>query len=156
MSEDFDEQSFSEQKRRSFLQVLFKAARLANEYSLEQIRNATGEDWIRPSHTNLFPHIPFDGIRLTDLADRLGVTKQAAQVLVDDLVQGGFLERVPDPDDGRAKLIRWSERGRQGLAHGVGFLQELEEELGAEIGDADLARTHDTLLGLIDVLERRF
>lgn len=144
---------FDGQKRRSFLQVLFKAARLANESSLQRLRERSGQDWLRVSHTRLFPHIPFDGIRLTDLADRLGVSKQAVQVLVDDLTEAGMVDRVPDPEDGRAKLIRWSEQGRDGLRDGVGMLDELAAELIDVVGDDAFTTTHQTLLALVDHYE---
>ena len=144
---------FENQKRRSFLQVLFKAARLANDFSLERSRQETGQDWLRPAHTNLFPHITFDGIRLTELAERLGVTKQAVQVLVDDLTESGMVERVPDPADGRAKLIRWSEQGREGLVEGVGMLARIEREFADVLGEEELRITHSTLLRLIEHLE---
>lgn len=152
MDEDFAPDSFEAEKLRSFVQVLFKAARLANERALGDLRAATGQQWVRPAHTNLFPHISFDGIRLTELASRLGVTKQAAQALVDDLMAAGAVERVPDPEDGRAKLIRWSAKGRRGLSDGLGFLFDLERELAEVVGPEDLAIAHRVLVGIVDHL----
>ncbi len=149
----FDQETFEQKKRSSLLQVLFKAARLANEAALRRIRERTGEYWIRPVHTTLFPHIPFDGIRLTALAEKMGVTKQAVQRLVDELESGGFLERVPDPDDGRAKLIRWSARGGEGLDEGVDFLLAFERELADVLGKESLVDAHATLSRLVDYLE---
>jgi DNA-binding MarR family transcriptional regulator len=52
------------------------------------------------------------GTRLTELARRAGVTKQAMMVVVDELEVRGLVRRTPDPDDGRAKVVRLTSRGR--------------------------------------------
>ena len=52
------------------------------------------------------------GTRLTELARRAGVTKQAMMVVVDELEVRGLVRRTPDPDDGRAKVVRLTARGR--------------------------------------------
>src|SRR5918994_2816892 len=52
------------------------------------------------------------GTRLTELARRAGVTKQAMMVVVDELEVRGFVRRTPDPEDGRAKVVRLPARGR--------------------------------------------
>lgn len=152
LNREFDEH-FDAKKRRSFLQVLFKAARLTNEMALERVRQATGDERIRPAHTALFPHIDAEGKRLTELADTLGVTKQAVQQLVDDLEEMELVERVPDPSDGRAKLIRWSQSGREGIDHGLGLLMELEGELAEVVGEDELGAAHEVLLRVVDWLE---
>lgn len=139
-------------KSESTLQLLFKAARLLNETALGRVRVKSGLA-VRPSHTALFPHIDLAGTRLTDLADRLGVTKQAAGQLVQELEGMGVLERAPDPTDGRAKLVRWSARGKRGLLAGLDVLQTLEAELAAAIGARRVQDLHDTLARLLAHLE---
>ena len=52
------------------------------------------------------------GTRLTELARRAGVTKQAMMIVVDDLEVRGLVRRTPDPEDGRAKVVRLTARGR--------------------------------------------
>ncbi|WP_280499269.1 MarR family transcriptional regulator, partial [Nocardia cyriacigeorgica] len=59
-----------------------------------------------------------DGTRLTELAEQAQVTKQTAGFLVDQLERAGYVERVPDPTDGRARLVRLSARGRAGPPRG--------------------------------------
>ena len=146
------EQDFEELKRRSFLQVLFKVARLANERAIARVREAAGDERVRVAHITLFPHVTFDGVRLTFLADKLGVTKQAVQQLVDELEDMDIFERVPDPTDGRAKLIRFSARGRTAIMEGLGVLGALERELAQQTG-LDLTPAHETLLALVEVLD---
>src|ERR671924_891491 len=70
---------------------------------------------IRPAHGCVFGFIErTGGARLTALADRSGLTKQAVGEVVADLEGMGYVERVPDPGDGRAKIIRLTDRGREG------------------------------------------
>jgi DNA-binding MarR family transcriptional regulator len=52
------------------------------------------------------------GTRLTELARRAGVTKQAMMIVVDELEVRGLVRRTPDPEDGRAKVVRLTARGR--------------------------------------------
>lgn len=75
--------------------------------------NEHGYDDIRPAHGCVFRFLDLDrGSRLTELAERAGMTKQAVGELVTDLQALGYVERLPDPLDGRAKIVRLTERGR--------------------------------------------
>src|SRR5712691_8835254 len=65
----------------------------------------------RPAHSGVFAHIDLDGTRLTELANRANMTPQAMGELVDDLEHLGYVRRVPDPSDRRAKLIVPTEVG---------------------------------------------
>jgi DNA-binding MarR family transcriptional regulator len=136
------------------LQLLFKAARLANEQALARVAaSAPGGPRVRPAHTALFPHLGFEGIRLTDLAAKVGVTKQAVGQLVDDLAALGMVERVNDPDDSRAKRIRFSRRGHAALMHGLGVLRELQDGLVAAVGARRMRELHETLKLVIAALD---
>ena len=73
---------------------------------------AAGFTDIRPGHGCVFGTIEPDGSRLTDLAQRANMTKQSVGEATSDLEQRGYVERVPDPNDGRAKIIQLTERGR--------------------------------------------
>ncbi len=139
-------------KRKSTAQLLFKCARLVNERAIARLRSETGLP-VRVAHTLLFPHVDFEGVRLTALAEKLGVSKQAVGQLVDELEQMGALERVADPRDGRAKLIRFSTRGREGIFHGLGVLAEIESELERAIGTKRFTELNRALLLLVDHLE---
>jgi DNA-binding MarR family transcriptional regulator len=143
-------------KQQSFAQLLFRCARLTNELAVSRVRETTGQD-LRTAHTNLFPHIDLEGTRLTEIARRAGISKQAVGQLVDELVEMGALERVPDPTDGRAKLIRFHQPpdGPHAIMAGLATLMALERELAEAMG-ADHARNlHAALLALQDALEKR-
>ena len=132
---------------RSTFELLFRAARLVNERAVARIQARGGA--LRQAHTTLFPHITSAGVRLTAIAARLDVTKQAIGPLVDDLERAGIVERIDDPADRRAKLIRWTAAGRRALRHGLGVLAELEDELAPAVGKRRMAELGDTLERLI-------
>jgi DNA-binding MarR family transcriptional regulator len=144
---------------RSTFELLFRAARLVNECALERIETERQRERkhrvrLRPAHTALFPHITSTGVRLTALADKVGVTKQAIGPLVDDLERDGVVERIDDPVDARAKLIRWTKHGERALLHGLGVLAELERDVAKSVGKQRLAELADTLELLIAAVER--
>lgn len=145
-------------KQRSLGQVLLKSARLLDEQAIALVRARTGEQGLRRSHTAVLPHVDFEGTRLSVLAERLGVSKQAAGQLVDDLEAMGVMERVPDPADARAKLVRYSRKGQRALLHGLGVLREIEREAAAALGPRrmeELARLLSALLAFLEERGRR-
>ncbi|MFJ3233261.1 MarR family winged helix-turn-helix transcriptional regulator [Streptomyces sp. NPDC086787] len=73
---------------------------------------ARGFEGLRPAHGFAFARLAPDGATVTDLAAHLGVTKQAASQLADEIVRKGYAERRPHPGDARARLIVLTERGR--------------------------------------------
>ncbi|WP_042387540.1 MarR family winged helix-turn-helix transcriptional regulator [Streptacidiphilus melanogenes] len=72
---------------------------------------AAGFDDLRPAHGFAFARISHGGATTGELAEHLGVTKQAAAQLVDELVRKGYVERTTHPTDARARLLRLTERG---------------------------------------------
>jgi DNA-binding MarR family transcriptional regulator len=144
--------TLEQRKAESTLQLLFKCARLLNEEALERVRAQTRQP-VRVAHATLLPHVDLEGTRLTDLASRLDVTKQAAGQLVDELVEMKMLERVPDPQDARAKRVRFTRRGREALFHGIGTLRSLEAELAAALGEKTMRDVHDSLAAILHFIE---
>jgi DNA-binding MarR family transcriptional regulator len=72
---------------------------------------ARGYDDLRPTHGFAFARLAPDGATVSELAAHLGMTKQAASQLVEELVTKGYVERRPHPDDARARLVVLSDRG---------------------------------------------
>lgn len=140
------------EKARRTVQLLFKAARLLNERAIERIRLRTDAP-VRVTHTTVLPHVDLEGTRLTELARRLGVTKQAAGQLVDELEEMGFLERVADPKDARAKLVRYSKKGQAAMLEGLQVLGELEAEMRDVVGEAKMRTLHEALASVIASIE---
>lgn len=142
------------EKRESTLQVLFKVSRLLDERAVARVAAARDAPTLRRAHTSLLPHVALEGTRITDIAERMGISKQAVSQLVDDLEQQGVLARVADPDDARAKRVVFTERGRRGLFEGLSVLQKLEQELAEQVGEQTMRRLRAALLAIHDQLER--
>lgn len=136
-------------KSASTLQLLFKAARLLDEQALARAARESGRPPLRRSHTSLLPHVELSGTRITDLAQRLGVSKQAASQLVDDLEALGVMARVPDEADARARRVIFTEQGRRDLLQGLALLQRMERELAQAVGEQTMAQLRQALLAIL-------
>jgi DNA-binding MarR family transcriptional regulator len=88
------------------------------------------------------------GTRLTELARRAGVTKQAMMVVVDELEARGFVRRTPDPEDGRAKVVRLTARGRTLAAESRRAVAAVEARARRMLG----GRRYDVLRETLDTL----
>jgi len=113
---------------------------------------ASGFDDVREPHMQIFGNI-YGGARLTDLAGRAQLSLAATSELVNDLQRLGYVERRPDPLDGRAKLIVPTGRGRAALAAAGDRVAEIEQAW-AELIDrdrfADMCRAMQDLLDALD------
>jgi DNA-binding MarR family transcriptional regulator len=106
---------------------------------------AAGYTDIRPGHGCVFGTIEPEGSRLTDLAQRANMTKQSVGEATSDLEELGYVERVPDPEDGRAKIIRLTERGREAQAIGRRLIAEVEREWAERFGEERIAALREAL-----------
>ena len=115
---------------------LFRIAGDLVEDALFSHLKKAGFPELRPTHGCVFSHISQGGDRLTVLAERAQMTKQAVGEVVSELESIGYVERVPDPSDGRAKIIQLTPRGQaaweSGFAAIADFGRDLEERYGAE------------------------
>jgi DNA-binding MarR family transcriptional regulator len=146
-------QSVAQAKQASTGQLLLKAARLLDETAVARVNRAARSTALRPVHTKLFPHIDFEGTRIVAIAERLGVTKQAVSQWVSELAEMGVVELMADPDDGRAKRVRFTARGVEAIHHGLGVLRGIEDEVTARIGARRMAALRETLADLVPALE---
>jgi DNA-binding MarR family transcriptional regulator len=103
---------------------------------------------IRPAHGNVFGHIQPGGSRLTELAARAQITKQSMAYLVDYLETRGYVERIPDPEDGRAWVIRLTERGWTVRQIGAEIIDQIEAQWSTNIGEKHIRQ----LRGLLEEL----
>ena len=103
----------------------------------------------RPAHSGVFAHIDLDGTRLTDLANRANMTPQAMGELVDDLERLGYVRRVPDPGDRRAKLIVPTEVGYGCLQAAFDTIRDIEGQLEDLVGARKLADLRRMLIRII-------
>jgi DNA-binding MarR family transcriptional regulator len=106
---------------------------------------AAGYEGLRPSHGCIFRYLDAEGSRLSELADKSGMTKQAFGEHVANVEALGYLVRIPDPEDGRAKLVLPTQRGREVLLLGAQVFADLEREWAAAIGEDRIAALRETL-----------
>jgi DNA-binding MarR family transcriptional regulator len=128
--------------------LLGRAHKLLNQRIQESVA-AAGHP-IRPAHSAVFVNIDRAGSRLTQLAERAAMSPQAMGELVDDLVRRGYLERVPDPADRRAKLIVLTDLGYDALQAAFDTILDIEAELVAELGAGGLATMQRALRRLAE------
>lgn len=115
--------------------LMFIAYRAMNEQVVGAVREAGYE--VTVAQARIAQRIAPSGSRLTDLAEQAQVTKQTASLLVDALEREGLVERVPDPVDGRARLIQLTQKGLIASAHARDAVMRVEniwnEHLGPEL-----------------------
>jgi DNA-binding MarR family transcriptional regulator len=105
------------------------------------------------AQARLAQRIADEGSRLTDLAESAQVTKQTASLLVAALERDGIVERVPDPDDGRARLIRFTDRGRAASQRAMEVVMGVEREWTEHLGPELAGQLREALLRLREVTD---
>lgn len=114
---------------------------------------AAGFGDITRAQSRVFQRIAPGGSRITDLADQAGVTKQTAGFLVDQLERAGYVERVPDPEDGRARLVRITERGLRSVEASTAIVVDVEAEWTAHLGVDRMAQLRELLDDLREITD---
>jgi DNA-binding MarR family transcriptional regulator len=127
--------------------LLREPFRAMNARLLERLAER-GHPEVRSSHGNVFQYLDDDGTRVSLLAERAQVSKQAMAQLVAHLENHGYVERVADPRDGRAKLVRATDRGREVYAIAREMMSEVEARLAERLGEAKLRRLRALLAEL--------
>ena len=114
---------------------------------------AAGYDDFTPAQARVFQRIAPGGSRLTDLADAASITKQSAGFLVDQLERAGYVERVADPSDARARLVRITERGLQTLPLAASVVSEVEAEWTDHLGKRRMGQLREILAKLREITD---
>lgn len=112
-----------------------------------------GFDDVSPAHFVVFQHMRQAGIRATELAQRAQMTKQSMGYLIDYLEARGYVERVEDPADKRARIVRLTERGWALDTAARGIVQQVEREWRQYLGADRFAELQNLLRALVAALE---
>lgn len=123
------------------------------ETRVMQALAAAGYDDITLAQARVMARVGPDGTRLTSLAEQAQVTKQAAGELVDQLARAGYVERVPDPSDARAKLIRFGPRAAGALEQARRVEVAVREEWLAHLGPARMEALQEALESLREITD---
>ncbi len=107
-----------------------------------------GFDDLDAAHLTVFRYPGPQGARPTDLASRLGISKQALNYLLGELERLDYLERQPDPDDLRAKRVALTARGTSAIAEIRDAVDEIETSWAQQLGPKHFAQLRSLLLKL--------
>jgi DNA-binding MarR family transcriptional regulator len=132
--------------------LMFVAHRHVESQVMVALAGAGYHD-ITLAQARLLQRLAPDGSRLTDLAQQAQVTKQSAGFLIDQLERMGYVERVPDPVDARARLVRMARRGRAAGVVAGEVVVQVERQWRAHLGDSaydELARHMEKLREITD------
>ena len=114
---------------------------------------AAGHEDFTPAQARVFQRIAPGGSRLTDLAEQASITKQSAGFLVDQLERAGYVERVPDPSDARARLVRIAERGHQAIPLAAEVVSQVEAEWTEHLGKRRMGQLREILAKLRQITD---
>lgn len=118
--------------------VLLELARDFEKRALEKCHER-GHTQIRRSHSALFSNLGFSSIRLTELAERAGITQQAMGKLVKEMEDEGYVRRRIDESDKRAKIIELTALGEKLVTDNLEIVDEILEEYRNALGEDGIA-----------------
>ncbi len=131
---------------------MFVAHRSAEARVVEAVR-AAGFDDLTLAQSRIAQRLDREGIRVTDLAEQAGVTKQTAGALVDELEAGGYVTRKPDPADARARLVVLTDRGEKLCATAAAEIARVEADWRAHLGAAAYDELRAALVSLREITD---
>jgi DNA-binding MarR family transcriptional regulator len=134
------------------LAILLREPFLAITEYVQRRLAEQGHSEIRVAHGNVFQFLDDHGTRVSVLAQRAQMTKQSMAELVDHLEDHGYVERVSDPSDRRAKLVRKTQKGHDVYPLAVAAVGEIEAAWADRLGDGQMAHLRGLLEDLNDKL----
>jgi DNA-binding MarR family transcriptional regulator len=111
---------------------------------------ALGHEGLRFSHGFVFQHLVQADRTITELAERMELTQQAASKAVAELEDLGYLERAADREDGRVRRVRLTKRGRAAIEAGRAVQRRLMDRLEKKLGAARLEAARKTLAEVLE------
>ena len=132
--------------------LLFIPYRYAEDRIFRALQDAGFDDWTL-AQCRVFQRVAPGGSRLTDLADQAQMSKQSAGVMVDQLERLGYVCRVPDPADGRARLIVIEQRGRRAVEVAAATRDEILSEWKAYLGSRNFTLLQQILDQLREITD---
>ena len=132
--------------------LMFIAARSAGNRIFEALQRAGFED-LTIAQSRLMMGLDPEGTRLSVLADRAQIAKQTATALVDRLERAGYVERVPDPSDGRARLVRMTARAEAVVPLARAEEDRIEAEWREHLGPRRMQQLREALTALREITD---
>ena len=132
--------------------LLFVANRALEQRAFDAVV-AAGITDVTLAQARIAARIARDGSRVSDLAEQARVTKQSAAALVEQLEKAGYVERVPDPTDGRARLVRLTPRSQRVAEVADAEVERVLAEWADLVGEDRLQQLYETLRDLRGVTD---
>lgn len=132
--------------------LMFVAYRAMESRALAALADA-GFDDVTLAQARVFERVGPHGSRLTDLAEQAQVTKQTAGFLVDQLERAGYVERRPDPTDGRARLVCVAERGQRAIELANAVVTTVQNEWAEHLGPREMRQLRRSLERLREITD---
>ena len=145
-----DEPSSFRAKRENMLLRLL--VRLTRQMTIETVTRMQkrGVHGMQPGYVRLLGNLDTEGTRIGGLSRKMGTTRQAVTQLATEIEKAGFVERLPDPDDGRGVIVRFTKKGRAGLQCAVEVMTEIEAEYAGLLGAGGLAQLKSLMATILE------
>lgn len=145
MSMDFSRENSALKTKDMLIGALLRVPAEAIHRRIIHDLNAAGFTGLSLPHMALMRFPGPDGVRPGVLAERAGMSKQAMNRLLGTLEELGYLVRSDSPDEGRARIVRFTKRGRDAWAKALEVLRDIERDWNAELGPRDFAKLKQIL-----------
>lgn len=132
--------------------LMFIASRNTADRIFTAVQAAGYED-VTLAQSRLMMNVDPGGTRLSVLAERAQIAKQTATALVDKLEKAGYVERMPDPSDGRARLVRMTEKAKAVLPLARAEEARIEAEWTAHLGVERMRALREALTSLREITD---
>lgn len=127
--------------------LMFIAYRAGESRVFEAVR-AGGFDDLTLAQCRIAQRLSRNGIRVTDIAEQAQVTKQTAGALVDELERAGYVTRIPDPSDARARLVSLSAKGEALCALAATEVSKVESQWRDHLGPELYCQLREAMVAL--------
>lgn len=134
--------------------ALVDRANRALQADMVRTAHRRGHPEVKPAHNAVFGTLTEGGARAAEMATRAGMTRQSMGEVIRDLVALNVLEMRTDPEDGRAKVVTYTDHGVSVAGDGYRRLIELEKLLTDEFGTDAYESARDILARLPELLDR--
>lgn len=134
------------------LRLMIRVSQIETADLVAQL-HARGHGSVQRVHITVLGNIDTEGTRIVELARRLGTSRQAVSQLVREIETRGFLERAPDPEDGRAVRVRHTPAGRALLADALVIMDAIESGYAALVGARAFADAKRVLRTIADATD---
>ncbi len=140
----------SEARSGNLRQLLIRATRTLNVLVLQGLAKR-GHGGIRLTHSSLLANIDLAGSRISDVAERAEMSKQAAGTLADELETMGYITRRVDQGDARGRLLIFTDKGRHLMIDILEIVEDIEKWYAANLGDQTVSALRTGLAAVVGI-----